>query len=420
MNIMASYFCRRSLVVVLAGITMAPLGAMATAQIWTNGGLVSFPPQVDAVVALNTGTITNLQTLFPIEFSNTRYVTNTGTMSASPGWYFNESPVEKGYRRLLDTFHNTGLVEGLDGPATHPYFALSPGRLWVHATNLVNRGVLRVEANGWLKLLGTNINLTRGGLEVASVSGIGNLIGSNIFYPDAGIYDNYWAQDNADLNTIPLWNGFIASTPMHMVDSLLGAQMTAFTLFAPLSDTITNVSGWIRIAVTNMDGSTTNVNIPTNIVKQAVFVGMSENTNIQAFVGYARSSSPTNPMYTIEVALAHVATNVITAKPETNYIFFYDTLASEPDRGLSVNQQEGTARPANYIISRVPEFMAGIPGKGPADGDFLYSRSVLEPGGAGRADGGLQRHRHQHGDGAPGDSCRNSDECSRTCADLRR
>ncbi len=375
-NTMAQFARKLALSLVLSGLVAAPMAVSATDAIWTNAGIITAAPQVDAVNVINlrSGNITNVLTVKPVEFSNAQNITNLGTMSGTPGWWFNQSPADRGYRLPLNNFHNRGLIESLDALSVNPLFSINPSKLFVMATNIVNEGYLRVGANGWLLVNGTNVSINRGALEVPSITPIGNVIGSNIFWPDVGMYDNYWAQYSDDINTAAIWDGLAANAPMHIVDSLTGALITQWSLFAPLSDCISNAIGTITITATNEDGSTIDLDIATNMVKQAVFVGgLNSNPNLQAYVSYAPSTVLTNDMLNVEVMLVNVATNTATMLAETNFIFFYDMLAGETNRGLSVNQLEGTARPGNYIISRLPEMLAGIPGQGTPDPSFLYN-----------------------------------------------
>src|SRR5512138_3308450 len=168
---------------VLAAVGLSALSVPATDLVYTNSGYTETLPTVDALTFVNTGTITNIVTWLPAEFSNTKNITNSGVMSALPGWYFNDASSGTGVRKLAANFFNDtysggpsrGLIEALDGyPPTQIVYPTDPSYLWVHATNIVNKGILRVGANGWLSLVGSNINLSRGGLEVAPIIPIGS------------------------------------------------------------------------------------------------------------------------------------------------------------------------------------------------------------------------------------------------------
>ena len=345
---------RRVGLMALAGFVFAPLLAGATEPIWTNYAIITTPPQIDARIVVNAGVISNIVSQKPVEMSNALIVTNRGMMSGTPGWYFNQSPVDKGFRAPLDIFSNRGVIESLDGLSTHAIHTINPSTLWVWATNIENRGVLRVGANGWLQLSGTNVNVNRGGLEVGTIVPIGTVNGPGVFLPEVGIYDNYWAQDNADINYASIWDGIQASSPIHVVDTLAGPMITQVALLNPIAECISNSLGEITITATNEDASTREVTFSTNIIKQAIFLKLPNDPDVQAYLTWGPSTSLTNPMNTAAIILAYPMTNVALGIMETNYLFFYDTLASETNRGVLQNFYEGTGRPANYLLSRVP------------------------------------------------------------------
>ena len=372
----------------IAGLSLAASVAFATDPIYTNSATVTDPPLVDAITFVNTGNITNVITMTPVQFSSTRNITNTGTFSGEPGWYFNDTSPNIGTQKLAANFYNdnNGLIEGLDGPQNTLEHTIAPSYLWVDATNIVNRGRLRVGANGWLRLVGTNVDLKRSGLEVPSIVPIGNVIGSNFFFPDVAISDYYWGVGNADINISTIWDGLVASSPGHPVQGLGIAGNTIVQVFNPVSDCYSNLingaRGGVVLTVTNMatNGTLfeTNVFVATNLVKQAVFVGLGDDPNIAVGIGYGRSSSPTNPMVSVGVQIQYLSTNVVNATPEANNIFFYDTLAAEPERGLSLNQVNTfSSRPANYILSRLPELNTGLPGNGPPDPRYFFDPRTM-------------------------------------------
>ncbi len=163
----------------------------------------------------------------------------------------------------------------------------------------------------------------------------------------------------------------------------------------PVADSYSNSFG-IQISVTNIVGITnlgpvvpvlypsnvviSTVYVPTNIYKQAVFVGISDPNTMQAGVSYFRSTSPTNNFKTACVEILFFSTNVITQTLQPTTLFFYDTLASETNRGVNLNINTGTSfRPANYLLSRVDDgrFAAGINGTGVPDAGFLFDGNTF-------------------------------------------
>src|SRR5262249_32468237 len=102
----------------LLTIALAPR-VLATDLIWTNTGTLFTPPQIDAFSFANSGVI-SIFTDQPFETSNTRNFTNSGTMSGTPGWYFDNAAAESGYRQMADNFvnNNTAFIEALDPTTT--------------------------------------------------------------------------------------------------------------------------------------------------------------------------------------------------------------------------------------------------------------------------------------------------------------
>src|SRR5205807_680056 len=98
---------------------------------------------------------------------------------------------------------------------------LTPSFLLVSATNLLNEGTLTAGQEGILRLAGTNVNLSRSGVQIEPVSGIGSFNGvlTNYFFPDVAIYDNYWGQTNQTMNSANIIQagGSIIISPPHQV-----------------------------------------------------------------------------------------------------------------------------------------------------------------------------------------------------------
>jgi hypothetical protein len=354
---------------------------MGTDQLYYNNGTIISPPQpmpqIDALNFLNDGTF-DLFTTLPFDTSSTLNFTNNGTMIGSVGFRFDNAPPNSGQRKLASTFINRvrGTIQATDD--------LGVSYLFVTATNIFNRGLLEVGANGWLQLVGTNLDLSRGGLEVTPIPpGRSFGIGTN-FFADAGIIDEYWAQANMQLDSSSLLSGFgtniIARWPLHQVQGPGGGFgfIPSVSLFNPVSDFISSTNGGIFLNLTNIVGNvTTNVFIPTNIIRQAAFVDVSGASNMTAQIRWSDSSSPTNRLKTVSVQLAVPITNVVTATSVSTTIYFVDRLAGETNRGLTFNASAYpfTFRPAPYSISRgMPtEFAAGFAGLGAVTNTtFLY------------------------------------------------
>ncbi|HZR15985.1 MAG TPA: hypothetical protein VFE51_01545 [Verrucomicrobiae bacterium] len=366
---------------------LMPNTIFATDSIWVNSGTITFPPQIDASNFVNSGTI-DINSSLPFETSSTRNYTNSGTMICTPGWIFDNAAPNTGIRKPANSFVNLneGLIQSLDAGlfGFGGVNASSASYLWVSASNLVNKGTLSVGGNGWLRLVGTNVNVARSALEVTTLQPIGSvIIGQTNFLNDVGINDVSWGQTNGlTLNSATVYNGNTATTPPHQVQIGPGGPfvLESFSINQPFAFGYSNATDLAPLSLTNSDGSVTNILVPTNIIKQAVFVSVSDPSVLSAAVTFFPSTSIANPFRTVCVQLALEATNVITGTLDQTSLYFFDTLASETNRGLMVDLG-GTAlppfldeRPANYDLSRIDDgrFAAGTPGNVNPDGQFLF------------------------------------------------
>jgi hypothetical protein len=382
--------CGGPVLCLLALGLLLPSFSRATDAIWENSGTINTAPQIDALSFFNSGVIEFGSTL-PFETSNTRFYTNSGTMISSPGWFFDTASTDNGQRTSADSFVNLngGVVQALDGGG---FFVIgiggfagassTPSYLWVTATNVVNKGTLSVGGNGWLSVVATNVNMARGALEVTALQPTGTFrIGTSNFLNDVGISDVWWGQTNGfGFRSGSIYDGSTATAPSHPVQTLGGGGNVSFPVPQAFAFGYSNATSLGAISLTNADGSVSNAIIATNIIKQAVFVGISDPSIMTVGVRFYPSSTFTNPFQTVSVELALESTNVITQQLDQTSVFFYDTLASETNRGLLDNVGAGglppfvPQKPANYDLSRIDDgrFRAGTPGNVTPDAKFLY------------------------------------------------
>jgi len=401
--------CARLPVLALLAAACLPMCARATDDFWINTGFINFAPQIDATNFVNSGQMT-IATRLPFETSNTRNFTNSGTMTGQVGWLLDYSPSNAGQRGLADNIVNlnTGTIQGLDGGGVittngvgQGAINLFPSYVWLSASNIVNKGLLSVGGNGWMKLVGTNVNVSRSALEVTGINPHGSVNFSPTqtnFIPDVAIQDIYWWSSNSlsttpnlpyQFNTRSIWSGTVATTPPFEVESVpgfVGLTPQRFSIIPTFSDTFSNISPpQVSLTLTNADGSTTNLIVPTNIVKQAVFVSVSDPSKLSVAASWDPSPTFGNPYQTICVQLAMTTVDVITGNPTVNTLYFYDTFASLTNRGQLVNVDNPALppfvfqRPVNYLLSRIDDgrFAAGVPGQGPPDAAYLYDPTTF-------------------------------------------
>src|ERR1041385_8628891 len=86
---------------------LLPQASWATDLYYTNNGLVTFPPQIDAFNVVNNGIFdfTLNPTVKPFDFSNATNFVNNGTNIGAVGFQFDNSP-NIGPRKLAAKFHN--------------------------------------------------------------------------------------------------------------------------------------------------------------------------------------------------------------------------------------------------------------------------------------------------------------------------
>ncbi len=380
----------RHVLLLLAGVFLTPMTGMATDSTYNNTGSIDNNniPNVDATNFLNSGTWA-IGVVLPYKTSHTLNYTNTGTMLSSVGWEFDYGPLPLiGGRGWSANFNNnsaSATIRAIDGTVRNP-----PGSqnlstasyLWVSATNIVNKGLLEADPNGQIVLTGGMVNLSRSQLLInGSLLASGFISGTN-FALDQGLFATNWVQTNAPadlppgihiplLNTVTLWDGSIVIAPSY------GVQNNCSTNYA---------FGPSLFFQPTVSDSLDNTTIPTNEVRQAVFVKTASG-GITAQIRFTPSSMVSNGFQTAAVKLSATLTNPFTLALFTNTVYLVDTLGSETNRGLFVDTNVSSFslcsgkvyQPANYIVSRtepivsqtgLPAFSAGTVGAGKPDASF--------------------------------------------------
>jgi hypothetical protein len=372
-----------------AGLLAGAVTVPATQDTYINSVAVTFPPQVDATNFVNTtaGSFT-INTTLPFETSNTRNFTNRGSMTGSVGWRFDYSPSGPGVRRAAANFHNHPLatVTAVDGFPTSGPIGIGidyASQLLIAATNIVNQGILTVDELGFMRLDGTNVNLNRGGLQVAALTGQGvaESVDGSTFEPDTAIVDNYWGIGERSFLSAPIVT-FIgtnvqAVSPTHPVTTPFGGGNTIAFASPAQSFVYTNAGDPISLTLTNDTGGTTNILVTTNRYVQVALISVVD-TNYGVVTTFSPSDIETNLYSTITVQLSAPMNNPVTAQDSAMTFYVMDRLASTTNRLLSSNLRDypPTFRPWTYQVSRVApiEFLLGT---GP--NDLLRSNTVYGP-----------------------------------------
>lgn len=372
--------------------------------IFINPGQVNFtnPPQINATAFLNLGTF-GVQTILPFDFQNTLYYTNRGTVVGAPGFRFDYTD-DFGVRRPAANFVNeaSGQILTLDA---NGYFGVSnqffQTMLQIRATNVLSQGYLQVGNEGTLRIEGHNVNLSRGGLEVLALesSPISNVYfddtGDGIpdtFLPDNAIYDLYWGAGIQQVpnpgpintaNTLRFVGGdLLASSGGHVVQfpPAWNNATVAFSTLVPqeyfTAFANTGVVASAFLTLTNADGSTTNIIVPTNIFRQAVVVGV-QDTNFTVQTRFGPPGPAGLGFGLVAVEIASRTTNVVQGVQETSALYFVDYLGYDTNTLVVTNLAPWypTGRPFAYEIYRqLPSFnFLGSFGNTPLFPGFLYN-----------------------------------------------
>lgn len=395
---MVQFSMKRLFISGLLSLALLPQSGLATDLYYTNNGDITFPPQIDAINVINNGSFdfSLNPTTRPFDTSNTRNFTNNGIMLGSVGFRFDNAP-STGIRKLSANFRNR-----LAGRITAPdSFALlsqingfpvdttlvNPSYLWIAATNVINEGVLTAGAGGILRVVGTNVTLSRSGLQIEPVSARGSTNGyfTNFFTPEVAIYDYYWGQTNQVMNSSAIIRngGAQIVSPRSAVEFTGGFVGSAQIGVSPsFGDFYTNTLATTNISITNMMGmpSTTNVAL-TNIV-QAVFVGIPGSGDVDGEVRFFPSEDFQNPFRTVSVRLTLASTNVVSVSPELASVYLVDTLASATNRSFYTNFISiSDLRPQNYLLQRDEpfEYFFGSGGNAQFSPDMLYKPDFASP-----------------------------------------
>ena len=382
---------------ILSTLMLLPFAAMATDLVYKNTGTITDAnlPQVDAITFVNSGTWNIGTSPFIYETANTQNYTNSGSMTGSPGWQFDLNPSSTGQRTNSTIFFNDvpGTIQANDGLIVNPVTSQNPTRasfLVIAATNIINKGVLAASASGEIIINGSGVNLSRSGVGINPIVGVGSPSSPTNFTPDTAIYDEYWVGGtNFFTQNGDPWNGttvesftfFNAGAPCAMNTT---AQIGP--LFPSIYDSYTNGIGPFLLITTNMDLMTYNTNLVySNIVHQAIFAYVTDPTIIPD-VRFGPSLSPTNIYLPMVAHLVTTSTNVANGGTQTATLYVEDDLAAVYTNGAlaknlviypSSSCTDPTYRPNSVTVSRVDTkgyYTLGSSDNGPfpLPGTFFY------------------------------------------------
>lgn len=405
---------------------------------YTNNGTINNVPQINAQNVVNRGTFI-VGTIQPYETFGTLNFTNTGIMEGEVGFRLQYSSPTTPARNLAANIVNLnpGLMQAVDPPTSFTFqgspppcdlAVVDPSYLWLFATNILvgagsigsQTGVnsapgasLVVGADGDMRLIGTNVDLTSAGLEVLPVwdepqgvvlytDATGLIIA---FQPDIALTDINWTQGSfamvppgPALNSAALWDGTIASAPAEPSPPSPANGSVGFSFVPLLADGKIQVFNQQSITLTNITGPltnptaifTTNITVFSNIWKGAVFIGAPSTFAVADGMSGA-NPPPLGNGYSpsMSAALEVLLTNQVTGQLEPASLRIGDTLGGQGVNDLGIVPDvigcpaTGNA-PRNYVNGGIQRVFAttGTPGAGTPEPNFFLDAGALlvDPG----------------------------------------
>jgi hypothetical protein len=272
----------------------------------------------------------------PYQTWNTLNYTNTGTMSSFPGFrfeFFDTGMPGSLIPQRAANFVNAGSVD--QGSAS----VYGSTWLFVKATNVVDHGTLGTGSRGVIHLMGDNVDLSRGLLEV----------GYGSEFSTAGIWDEYWGI-STNLLTARFTPGSATSSATP-VEQLIGqfyyTNTARFTASAGAEGTLQAYVS--RVTIDD------NPDQAQDLVVDVLIIG-NRNPSVIPDVRFFTTTGPTEKV----VRWEGITTNRVTGETLTNSVFLYDDFAARPTPRLEENYGGGrgtpgfnpTFRPGNYFITR--------------------------------------------------------------------
>jgi len=164
-------------------------------SVWVNNSILEEAPYVNAEKVENRGVIdAATPDNVPFYFFNTKYFTNSGTINIRKDFEFSTFKTENQgvdfEPKKAKVFHNhsTGKIVSITDE-------FSTGSVKINAERIINKGLISAENAGVLDLVGDNVNLMRGGVEIKS--------GPDFEHPN-GLDDFgrplFWGYNTIDIN----------------------------------------------------------------------------------------------------------------------------------------------------------------------------------------------------------------------------
>ena len=345
-------------------------GVQAAAGTYYNNGLVTTPPVIDATNFVNEGRF-DISTGAPFQFSSVLNFTNRSLMrngfvdgvfvvgglfsSFSSGFWYDTAPVDEFAppRRPAANFFNAPLVGNVASNAT----IYGDYQLVVQATNIVNRGAMKVSEFGLISLAGKNVVLSNGVMQTA---------GFGLRSPTIpqGIFDNYWFFGTNRLNPS---QQFTLNFPFTTPYNVIYFPPPYFTNQFSLSLSTLGTNSLTAQEFINESGS--------NRTVQIVFV-RNANPSLVPRITFGSAINPATELGSVIVEWSAPWTNHL-GVVQTNFLYLTDSWGANPTNRYITNYPytpqppvlspavpPRSFQPLNYSIDRVSPFLffGGFPG----------------------------------------------------------
>jgi len=321
----------------LAGALALVQSIGAPLPLFVNDRFLSEAQNIDATAVLNRGTMNfvSANSMIELDFQNTQYYTNRGTMNGIPGWRFDFTD-ELGNRGDAEWFINEagGTVTGSSSGST-------AGGVAIQAKNIVNYGTITASSDSAIRIEGDNIDLSRSLTSVSpSIGGNGDFVTEDGFFPEIGVQDMYWGGGEVGVN----------------LGSLMSVSARGQVNIATPSHTVTNRAYQEVQRVLRFGNAKTfflsNEIAPSNYFYQAIFI-RNVDTNVSVDAYWSDENPKSGKTAVVKMTMA--STNPVSGIKETRELYIVDTMASKEYGYVVSNLNSGfTFRPTNYRVSKVP------------------------------------------------------------------
>jgi hypothetical protein len=323
-------------------LAVAPKVLAQPADVWENNGLVTAPPQIDALNFINdSGGFMDFSTVDLFDMSDTLNFTNNGQMILAPGLDFRTKAANLGLPKMAASFANNGNgasggqidISGFSLVVSNGFISSAgAAKLLVSASNIVNSGTILIDATSVVNMDGKDIDLTHGTLA--------NGQGST----QSSILDGYWGI-GVETNLINPAVNFGTSTPS---TPQFPVTLRSY-IVQPQQFFFSGSSNFVF---------DTGIMANSNRIVDAIFVqNIDPRFNITAYFPTTVDGAGNLTVNDLEVQWAWTSTNRVSGGVNSNFVQLFDNFGENTNFALIQNGRVGpnpTFKPTNYNIGYSP------------------------------------------------------------------